>query len=115
MASILEVQQIRRGLGLTRECVVGLLRKWLIKAKDSLKLIEKGKKALEEIEPEIRMLFPIVKGEEILRVHVHKIDDIAGLIMLRREFKLKTTTDPSMHSLIRPSLNTSTGGTLSTS
>ncbi len=77
----------------TRMGAVGLLRKWLIKARDALKLVEEGKKSLEEIEPEIRMLFPVIKGEEILRVHVHKIDDIAGLIMLRREFGLKTTIE----------------------
>ena len=77
----------------TRMGAIGLLRKWLVKAKDALKLVESGKKSIEEIEPEIRMLFPIVKGEELLRVHVHKIDDIAGLIMLRREFKLRTTIE----------------------
>ncbi len=77
----------------TRMGAVGLLRKWLIKARDMLKLVEEGKKAIEEIEPEIRMLFPIVKGEDVLRVHVHKIDDIAGLIMLRREFRLRTTIE----------------------
>ncbi len=77
----------------TRMGAVGLLKKWLIKARDALKLVEEGKKSLEEIEPEIRMLFPVIKGEEVLRVHVHKIDDIAGLIMLRREFGLKTTIE----------------------
>lgn len=77
----------------TRMGAVGLLRKWLIKARDMLKLVEEGKKVIEEIEPEIRTLFPILKGEDILRVHVHKIDDIAGLIMLRREFRLKTTIE----------------------
>ena len=77
----------------TRMGAIGLLRKWLIKARDMLKLVEEGKKVIEEIEPEIRMLFPILKGEDILRVHVHKIDDIAGLIMLRREFRLKTTIE----------------------
>ncbi len=39
------------------------------------------------------MLFSVIKGEEILRDHVHKIDDIAGLIMLRREFGLKTAIE----------------------
>ena len=77
----------------TRMGAVGLLRKWLVKARDMLKLVEEGKKALEEIEPEIRMLFPIVKGEDVLRVHVHKIDDIAGLIMLKKEFKLRVTIE----------------------
>ena len=39
------------------------------------------------------MLFPIVKGEEILRVHVHKEDDIICLLMLRREFNLRITVE----------------------
>ncbi len=77
----------------TRMGAVGLLRKWLIKAKDMLKLVEEGKKAIEEVEPEIRMLFPIVKGEDVLRVHVHKVDDIVGLIMLKKEFRLRTTIE----------------------
>ncbi len=77
----------------TRMGVIGLLKKWLIKAKDMLKLVEEGKKLPEEIEPEIRALFPVIKGEEILRVHVHRADDIAGLIMLMKEFKFKATIE----------------------
>ncbi|OYT25860.1 MAG: imidazolonepropionase [Thermoprotei archaeon ex4572_64] len=77
----------------TRMGVIGLLRKYLIKAKDSLILVEKGKRDLEEIEPEIRLLFPIIKGEETLRVHVHKNDDIVALIRLKREFNLKVTIE----------------------
>jgi len=77
----------------TRMGGVGILKRWLMKAKDALKLIEIGKKVEEEFDPEIRLLFPIVKGEETLRVHVHKEDDIAGLIMLRREYGLKVTIE----------------------
>ena len=68
----------------TRMGAVGILKKWLVKARDALKLVEEGKKSLEEIDPELRMLFSVIKGEEVLRVHVHKADDIAGLMMLRR-------------------------------
>jgi len=77
----------------TRMGSIGVFRKWLIKAKDALKLIEQGKKVEEEFDPELRMLFPIVKGEEILRVHVHKEDDIICLLMLRREFNLRITVE----------------------
>ena len=77
----------------TRMGAVSILRKWLIKAKDCLKLVQEGKKSIEEIEPEIKYLFPVIKGEEILRVHVHKTDDILGLIMLKREFRLKVTIE----------------------
>ena len=77
----------------TRMGSIVVFRKWLIKAKDALKLIEQGKKVKEEFDPELRMLFPIVKGEEILRVHVHKEDDIMCLLMLRREFNLRITVE----------------------
>ena len=77
----------------TRMGAVSILRKWLIKAKDCLKLVQEGKKSIEEIEPEIKYLFPVIKGEEILRVHVHKTDDILSLIMLKKEFGLKVTIE----------------------
>jgi len=77
----------------TRMGSIGIFRKWLIKAKDAMKLIKEGKKVEEEFDPELRMLFPIVKGEEDLRVHVHKEDDIMGLLMLRKEFGLKIVID----------------------
>ena len=77
----------------TRMGAVGILKKWLVKARDALKLVEEGKKSLEEIDPELRMLFSVIKGEEVLRVHVHKADDIAGLMMLRREFNLRVVIE----------------------
>ena len=77
----------------TRMGAIGILKKWLIRARDAMKLVEEGKKSLEEIDLELRMLFPVIKGEEILRVHVHKIDDIAGLIILKKEFNIKTTIE----------------------
>jgi len=77
----------------TRMGAIAILKKWLDKARDSLKLVESGKKSLEEIEPEVKYLFPIIKGEEVLRVHVHKADDVAGLLLLRKEFKLRATVE----------------------
>lgn len=44
---------------------------------------------MEEIEPEVKMLFPIIKGEEVLRVHAHKSNDIISLLMLKREYNLR--------------------------
>ncbi len=73
--------------------VVAILKKWLEKARDTLRLVEKGKKELEEVDPEVRSLFPALRGEETLRVHVHKDDEIVGLLMLRREFNLKVTVE----------------------
>ncbi|HDO20239.1 MAG: amidohydrolase [archaeon GB-1867-097] len=77
----------------TRMGAIAILRRWLEKAKDQLKLVERGKKTLEEVDPEIKHLFPVVKGEERLRVHVHKMDDAAGLLMIKREFNLKVTAE----------------------
>lgn len=77
----------------TRMGAIAILRKWLVKTKDILTLVEKEKKTLEEIEPEIKYLFPIIKGEELLRIHVHKADDVAGLILLKREFGFKATVE----------------------
>ncbi len=77
----------------TRMGAVALLRKWLERARAAMRLVEKGKKALEEIEPEVRFLFPVVRGEETLRVHVHKSDDIVSLLMLRREYGLRVVVD----------------------
>jgi len=80
----------------TRMGAISLFRKWLMKARDALKLIESGKKTEEEFEPEIRALFPVLKGEEVLRVHVHKIDDIMCLFTLRREYGFKFTIEHAM-------------------
>ena len=44
-------------------------------------------------ETEVRFLFPVVRGEETLRVHVHKSDDIVSLLMLRREYGLRVVVD----------------------
>ena len=68
----------------TRMGVFSLLYQWLKKARDALTLIERGAKSIEEFDPEIQALIPVVKGEELLRVHVHKADDIMALLMMMR-------------------------------
>lgn len=77
----------------TRMGVVGLLRKALQHAKDVLKLIEKGKKDIEEVDYEARQLLPVIKGEELLRVHVHKKDDIMIMLRISEEFGIKFTVE----------------------
>jgi len=77
----------------TRMGAIAILRKALLKARNELKLVEKGKKEVEEVEPEVSALFPILKGELKLRVHVHKADDIMALLRLREEFNLKVVVD----------------------
>ncbi len=77
----------------TRMGAIAILRKWLIKARDAATLIDKGKRDPEEFDPEVRALIPVVKGKELLRVHVHKQDDIVMLISLKREFGLRVTIE----------------------
>ncbi|MCD6156767.1 MAG: amidohydrolase [Euryarchaeota archaeon] len=77
----------------TRMGAIAILLEYLIKAKKTLSLLEKGEKKPEEIEPTIEALIPVIKGEEVLRVHVHKEDDIAGLLMIKREYGLKITIE----------------------
>ncbi len=58
-----------------------------------------GKKK-DEVEAEFtaeeRVLRDILSGKERLRVHVHKIDDIASLLRLVDEFKLRITVEHAM-------------------
>ncbi len=77
----------------TRMGAAGILRKWLIKVSDTFKLVEKGKKTLEEVEPEVKMMFPVLRGEEPLRTHVHKADDVMALLRIKAEFGLKVTVE----------------------
>lgn len=77
----------------TRMGAIGVLLNWLIKTQKAIALLEKGKKETEELEPTVEALIPVLKGEEPLRVHVHKEDDIAALLMLKRRFNLKITVE----------------------
>jgi len=77
----------------TRMGVLALFRKTLMKAVKEKKLVEKGKKTADEVEPEIEALFPLLEGRLKLRVHVHKADDVVSLIKLKKEFSLKLTAD----------------------
>jgi imidazolonepropionase-like amidohydrolase len=77
----------------TRMGAIGVLLNWLIKTQKAIALLEKGKKEKEELEPTVEALIPVLKGEEPLRVHVHKEDDIAALLMLKRRFNLKITVE----------------------
>jgi len=67
----------------TRMGAIALLEKWIRKARNELELIRRGKKSLEDLEPEIQALIPVVEGRELLRIHVHKADDIMAVFMLR--------------------------------
>ncbi|ASJ04626.1 amidohydrolase [Thermococcus barossii] len=77
----------------TRMGAIGILLSWLIKTQKTIALLEKGKKEPEEVEPTVEALIPVLKGEVPLRVHVHKEDDIAALLMIKRKFGLKITIE----------------------
>jgi len=77
----------------TRMGAVAILLEQLIKTQKIVSLLERGEKKPEEIEPTIEALIPVIKGEEVLRVHVHKEDDIAALLMIKRKFGIKITLE----------------------
>jgi len=77
----------------TRMGAVAILRKWLDKAAAAMRLIDQGKKDLDEVEPELKLLFPVLRGEEPLRFHVHRADDVAALLRLRELYGFKATAE----------------------
>lgn len=52
-----------------------------------------GKKEIEKLSPKQKALKEILDGKTVLRVHVHKSDDIAALLRFVDEFKLKVTVE----------------------
>ena len=77
----------------TRMGALTLLRRVLLKARNEMTLVEKGKKEYEEVEPDISALFPVLRREIKLRVHAHKIDDILALFRIKEEFGLDVTIE----------------------
>jgi imidazolonepropionase-like amidohydrolase len=83
----------------TRMGAMGLLREQLDEARQKIETLQraKGKKKEEIIFSAVQMLFrDILEGKETLRIHVHKIDDIAAMLRLVDEFKLKVTVEHAM-------------------
>lgn len=77
----------------SRMGVMAIFREELLNALKALKLVEKGKKDVDELTPQQEALIKILKGEHVLRCHVHKEDDIAALLRLKSEFNLKITVE----------------------
>ena len=83
----------------TRMGAMCLLRGQLDEARQKIKALQrvKGKKKEEIIFSATQMVFrDILEGRETLRIHVHKIDDIAAMLRLVDEFKLKVTVEHAM-------------------
>ncbi len=74
----------------TRMGAIAMLREELLKARKSMELLKKGKKAAEEIEPLTEIFIDILNRKYPLMVHVHKEDDIITLMNLVDEFNIRT-------------------------
>ncbi|MBD3349645.1 MAG: amidohydrolase family protein [Candidatus Eisenbacteria bacterium] len=80
----------------TRMGALAILR---AKLDSVLQKVEKQKKAKGKKKDEVtftaeeNVLRDVLAGKEVLRVHVHKIDDIASLLRVVDEFKLKVTVE----------------------
>ena len=83
----------------TRMGAIAMLRSKLDEVQQK---VEKFRKAKGEKKQEITfsaaeaVLRDVLAGKHILRVHAHKIDDIAALLRLVDEFKLKVTVEHAM-------------------
>ena len=77
----------------SRMGVLAILREELMSTAKALRLVEKGKKDVDELTPQQDVLARVLRGEELLRCHAHKEDDIAALLRLRSEFNLKVTVE----------------------
>jgi imidazolonepropionase-like amidohydrolase len=83
----------------TRMGALGLLREQLddVNKKITTRRRAAGKKKEEIVFTAAQAIFrDILEGKETLRTHVHKIDDIAALLRLAEEFKLKVTVEHAM-------------------
>lgn len=73
----------------TRMGAVAMLRENFNKARKMQKLIEKGNKVIDEVEPQTELFMDILSNKLKMMVHVHKEDDIMVLLQLIKEFGIK--------------------------
>jgi imidazolonepropionase-like amidohydrolase len=79
----------------TRMGALSLLRAKLAQVKTKLDAPRKGAKSGSDsvLTAEEQVVREILQGRQALRVHVHKIDDIASLLRLQEEFGLHVTVE----------------------
>lgn len=81
----------------TRMGSLSLLRSRLAQVRKKLEAAEGkktgGRMAREELSAEEEVIREILAGRVGLRIHVHKIDDIASLLRLQEEFGVRVTVD----------------------
>lgn len=83
----------------TRMGAAALLRKKLDEVLQKQRKRQKAKGARKEeilFTAEEKVLLDLLSGKKILRTHVHKIDDIAVLLRVVDEFKLKVTVEHAL-------------------
>ena len=83
----------------TRMGALAILRRQLDDIRQKIDKLRKAKgKDKDDItfSLEESILRDILEGKEILRIHVHKIDDVAALLRIVDEFKLKVTVEHAM-------------------
>lgn len=80
----------------TRMGAVALLREGFSKAKKSMKLIEKGKKAEEELDFIEEVFREILTGKLKMMVHLHREDDAYVLLQLMKEFGFNAVLNHGM-------------------
>ncbi len=73
----------------TRMGCLAVLRNEFLEIKDK----SKSKKEADKLNPRQKVLKELLDRKTILRVHVHKTDDIAALLRFTDEFKIKITVE----------------------
>lgn len=77
----------------TRMGAIAMLRENFMKAKKMQRLIEAGKKSIDEVDPTTEVFMDILSNKHRLMVHLHKEDDAMVLIQLVQEFGLKAVAN----------------------
>ena len=77
----------------TRMGALSLLRARLALVKTKLDKARKGARGDTTLTAEEEVVRDILQGRQVLRVHVHKIDDIACLLRLQEEFGIRVTVE----------------------
>lgn len=83
----------------TRMGALAMLRRRLGEVRQKLEKRRQRRGAKKEeiaLSPEEEVLRDLLRGKQLLRAHVHKIDDIAALLRLADEFGLRLTVEHAM-------------------
>ena len=80
---------------------VGILRNELATGVKTIQQIKKKKKIVEELSPREEAIIALLKGEDKLRIHVHKEDDLSSILRIKEQYKLNISIEHacSFHTL----------------